>query len=156
MIMDAYIRIAQGKSNQRMYWRGPRQKWCDIEGHRSLPPIKTALANGMPDMRDTTGYIVYRWMVDRDYVIKWHGEKGLEWFDSLFPNPPSRPQPNCSPLTELLEKPEYAKIDTLFSHWQEQLLFPNDNLPTHDEMVRDIRAWSDAAQTTQRASLNDM
>lgn len=140
MIQDAYLR--QNQPQQRLYWSGPRGKWADVAGERTLPTLRNQLPNGLVDPRDKSGLIINRWMVDEKYVEEVMGEEGKSWCDRLFQNPTFQPPVGSDDGLRVLRRPEFSSLLYLYNSWASKIvLSPDHELPSADEMMQRLESW---------------
>jgi hypothetical protein len=140
MIQDAYVR--QSQPSQRLYWSGPRTKWTNVNGLRTLPKLKRQLPSGLPDPKDKSGHTVYSWMVNREYVLSVLGDDGRNWCDRLLPNPPVNPLPNADSPLNVLRRPEFRDVKNLYDSWAKHLPVGDDaSLPMMDSIKDQLTLW---------------
>jgi hypothetical protein len=133
MIFDAYVR--QNQPHQRLYWSGPRTRWTNITGLRTLPRLKNRKKDGTVDPRDKTGHIIHPWMVDHEYVAEVMGEDGKDWCNRLFANPTFQPGTESAEPLQVLARPEYIELKDLYESWAEKLVLA-------DTMREQLVTWS--------------
>jgi hypothetical protein len=140
-LQDAFLRSSSGMTGQKQFWWGPRSKWCDKMGKRTLPSILRTAPRASDDAKKLNGLFLCEWMVDKTYVKKVKGEEGEEWCKGLHPDPAYTAPKKSSPLEEVLSRSQWEDVRGQQATWNNCLLLDDDAVPARSVMMEQLARW---------------